>query len=788
MSMTLRRATGAALACLAGLALAPAAQATWSIILIDTRTGEIAVGSATCLTGFDLKVGTPILITGVGAGTAQSFVDSTGQNRIVVRDQLLLGTDPNQILNILSAFDTGHQTRQYGLVDVQGRAATFSGTGAGAWAGGTIGQTGDIAYAIQGNVLSGACVVEAAVQAVINTPGDLAAKLMASMEASRITGGDGRCSCSNGNPPGCGCPPSVFVKSSHIAYMLIARTGDRDGANGLHRVGNTPRTIKPADLNADGLIDLVTANQNGGNLSTLINITPESVNGYASPYAVFAPAINSPASTGVRGLDLADLNGDGLLDAAVTFPATNLLGIMTGKPGGQFDAPVTVPSFASSPIAVAAADFDGVNGPDVAVLGQNNASVAIRLNLGDGTFGPASVFPVGGTSPNAFTIADLNSDGKPDIAVAVANPPQITTLINDGNGTLAPGAITPLPGATPNDITAADLDNDGDIDLAVARTTIATLLRQPDGTYAVATYPTATSSTLVNAGDLDNDGDIDLIGIGGGSNTKLRNIGAGTFAPGPIAQSISGYQDSILADLDGDADLDLAAAMGGTSAMVVQNNLTPYGLAAFNSGQGAATGDYFMSFNIANQNGNNPDPVFQLKALFDTWRNDLKGRPDAVRSLVSVKPGTIPPTPGTPVQVLVELLDWQGLISTVPSIALEAEYEPTSAGATTIQSITTQGGNVFVINLLTTGTQGVDRLRITADDGIRPVVLMPSPEILVGSACKADCDASGTVDINDFVCFQTFFSLGDPQADCDGSGTLNIDDFVCFQTAFSLGC
>jgi len=54
--------------------------------------------------------------------------------------------------------------------------------------------------------------------------------------------------------------------------------------------------------------------------------------------------------------------------------------------------------------------------------------------------------------------------------------------------------------------------------------------------------------------------------------------------------------------------------------------------------------------------------------------------------------------------------------------------------------------------------------------------------------CEADCDASGVLSIDDFICFQTFFVLGDAKADCDASGTLTIDDFVCFQTAFVLGC
>ncbi len=60
--------------------------------------------------------------------------------------------------------------------------------------------------------------------------------------------------------------------------------------------------------------------------------------------------------------------------------------------------------------------------------------------------------------------------------------------------------------------------------------------------------------------------------------------------------------------------------------------------------------------------------------------------------------------------------------------------------------------------------------------------------IETAAGCYPDCDASGTLDIDDFICFQTFFALGDPYADCDGSGTLDIDDFICFQTFFAIGC
>ncbi len=55
--------------------------------------------------------------------------------------------------------------------------------------------------------------------------------------------------------------------------------------------------------------------------------------------------------------------------------------------------------------------------------------------------------------------------------------------------------------------------------------------------------------------------------------------------------------------------------------------------------------------------------------------------------------------------------------------------------------------------------------------------------------CTADCDGSGTLNIDDIDCFVTAFLGSDlAAADCDGNGTLNIDDIDCFVTSFLAGC
>jgi hypothetical protein len=55
--------------------------------------------------------------------------------------------------------------------------------------------------------------------------------------------------------------------------------------------------------------------------------------------------------------------------------------------------------------------------------------------------------------------------------------------------------------------------------------------------------------------------------------------------------------------------------------------------------------------------------------------------------------------------------------------------------------------------------------------------------------CYADCDMTGTLNVNDFICFQGAFAAGNMAlADCDETGTLNVNDFICFQSAFAAGC
>ncbi len=215
-----------ALVCALALSLlAVPLPATWSIVVVDTKTREVAVGTATCLVNTNIQKFVPVIVPEHGGGASQALIDSAGLARQRIFRGLLQDLPPQTILNSLAQIG-GHQGRQFGIVNLYDMPVTFTGNGAGQAKGGVVGIVGDLRYAIQGNVLTGPEVWLAAETALVNTPGDLSQKLLASMEAARSFGGDGRCSCSQSAPTSCGAPPAGgFAKSAHCGLVGLARVG-----------------------------------------------------------------------------------------------------------------------------------------------------------------------------------------------------------------------------------------------------------------------------------------------------------------------------------------------------------------------------------------------------------------------------------------------------------------------------------------------------------------------------------------------------------------------------------
>ncbi len=159
--------------------------ATYSIVACDLDAGQwgVAVQSKFLAVGSLVSWAEPH----VGAIATQSYANPRyGPEGLAL---LRAGTSADAVVERLTGADDDRAQRQLGVVDGEGRAATFTGTECHSWAGGRTG-TG---YAAQGNILVSADTVDALAATFEETAGRLLAeRLLDCLDAAQAAGGDRR--------------------------------------------------------------------------------------------------------------------------------------------------------------------------------------------------------------------------------------------------------------------------------------------------------------------------------------------------------------------------------------------------------------------------------------------------------------------------------------------------------------------------------------------------------------------------------------------------------------------
>jgi hypothetical protein len=350
-------------------------------------------------------------------------------------------------------------------------------------------------------------------------------------------------------------------------------------------------SVAIADVNKDGILDLVVANcgsntqsncvstSNSGNVAVLLG------NGDGT----FQPAVfYSLGTSGATSVAVGDVNGDGFPDLIVATGSSTagLVGVLLNDGTGKFPTEVTYASGGLSVLAVAVADVNGDGAPDVVVANQcvdntcttSNVGVLLNNNNGTGTFGTVTSLNSGGFFPDWVDIVDVNGDGKPDLVVANSSNSitndiggNVGVLLGNGNGTFQPAVPYLSGGFGAASVAVADVDGDGKLDLVVANCsattgsctggggTVGVLLGNGDGTFQTpaVTYLSGGPTPFgVAVADLNGDSKPDIVtancvssicGGGNGAVGVLINTSLTTTAtaltsslnPSPFGQAVT---------------------------------------------------------------------------------------------------------------------------------------------------------------------------------------------------------------------------------------------------------
>jgi uncharacterized Ntn-hydrolase superfamily protein len=158
--------------------------ATYSIAACDLDAGQWGVATQSKF----LAVGSvvPWAEPQVGAIATQAYANPRyGTEGLGL---LREGLSAEEVVGRLTAADEGRDQRQLGVVDREGRSASFTGAECLEWAGGRTGPC----YAAQGNILVSAATVDAIAETFESSKGTLAERLLDCLDAAQAAGGDRR--------------------------------------------------------------------------------------------------------------------------------------------------------------------------------------------------------------------------------------------------------------------------------------------------------------------------------------------------------------------------------------------------------------------------------------------------------------------------------------------------------------------------------------------------------------------------------------------------------------------
>lgn len=377
---------------------------------------------------------------------------------------------------------------------------------------------------------------------------------------------------------------TYFAGSDYLDIYYGDETGEYSGQPQSIEIEKNPRSVDTLDVNGDTHIDIITSNQGSNDVSVFLGDGERN----------FSEVLTGPYPVGDRptSLFMADLNKDGIPDIITANENSDDVSVLLGRGNGYFfttqkdrlgfiPLPREYPFWAEEyPTDVVVGDLNDDDLPDIITAndGANSISIFLMDSNGDLPSFPANINV--GANPTRVVLADVDGDTVPDILTVNRGSNDVSVLLGQGDGSFLHADNSPFDvGQDPRGVFVAKMNSDAYADIVTcnyADDNVSVLLGNGKGdfaNYSSSSLTVGEKPKSLYVGDINADSNQDIVTANEGTNdlSFLLGDGTGNFSqttnsPHGMASSPGDLQ---LADIDDDDNLDIITVMWGTDHVVI---------------------------------------------------------------------------------------------------------------------------------------------------------------------------------------------------------------------------